>query len=183
VKLVLAVLAALALSLTTSAAWAETKPLVILEVHTGWTVIGTKNTTGGFTPSIAATYLWSPSEQVRLGLGVDLGVFGFGGNTRWIGVLGGPTARVELTPWDAPLALTFGLSAGIGRVPVCTPWESPICPRFVGLFPAASIAGMYLTDSGVAAGLAFSARLVNTLIGTTSSYEPSLVIAASFGRK
>jgi hypothetical protein len=42
---------------------------------------------------------------------------------------------------------------------------------------------MYLTESGLAIGGSFAARLVNTLIGTTGSYEPSLVIAASFGRK
>jgi hypothetical protein len=171
-----------ALLLTRSAS-ATPPQQIAIEARAGWTILGTTNPTGGFTPQIAATYLWAPSDTVRLGLGVDLGAFGFGGAARWIGVLGGPTARIAVKPWSKPLSLSLTLSAGFGRAPVCTPWPDPICPRFVGSFPAATLSGMWTAQSGLTIGASFATRLANTLIGTSVGFEPALVVGGILARK
>ncbi len=179
----LAILAALALLLASYGARAEHKPLVLVEARGGWTVIGQKNPITGFTPTLAGTYLWTPSAQVRLGLGLDFSVV-LGGSPRRTGILGGPTVRVEVKPWEAPFALSLTVSAGLGRAPVCTVWPGePLCPRFVGLFPAAALAGSYLTESGVYVGGAFGARWFHTLIGDAASLEPSAFVGVALGQK
>ncbi len=155
----------------------------ILEARTAWTILGTRNPTGGFTPGAGAFYLFGVGEGAALGLGADIGVFGFGGAARWIGVLGGPTARFSLKAGNAPLAFSIGVAADFGRIPVCTPWDRRICPRFVGLFPSATLAAAYVSESGLMVGASFSARLVNTLIGTMGSYEPGLTVGFFLTRK
>lgn len=172
-----------ALALAAPDARADTAPQrILVEAHGGWTVIGAKNPITGFTPGLSGTYLWSPSDKVRLGLGLDLNVI-LGGAPRRTGILGGPTARLEVVPWETPFALSLAISAGLGRAPVCTVWPEPICPQFVGSFPAATISGSYLTESGMFAGGSFSARWFHTLIGDTASLEPSAFIGVYFERK
>ena len=156
---------------------------LVIEARTGWTILGTKNPTGGFTPGAAASYLFSLGEGVGLGLGADFGIFGFGGASRWIGILAGPTARLSLKAGNAPLAFSFTVAADFGRVPVCTPWEHPICPRFVGIFPSAALAGAYVSQGGIMVGGSFSVRVVNTLISTTASYEPALFVGLFLSSK
>lgn len=182
-KALVGAVAAAGLMLAAVPARADSGGQLIIEARTAWTILGGKNTTGGFTPGVAATYGIPLGEGAALGLGADLGVFGFGGGSRWIGVLGGPTAKLLLKAGSAPVAFSIGIAADFGRVPVCTPWEHPICPRFVGLFPAASLAVMYVGDSGLMVGGSFSARLINTLIGTSGSYEPALTVGFYLSRK
>ena len=174
------VVAALALP---APARADSAPQIIIEGRTAWTILGTKTPTGGFTPGASASYLFGVGEGVALGLGADIGVFGFGGAPRWIGVLGGPTARLSIKAGNAPWAISIGVAASFGRIPVCTPWPEPICPRFVGLFPSATLAGAYVFDSGLMIGGSFAARLVSTLIGTQGSYEPALTVGVYLSRK
>ncbi len=178
----LSLLIALALLLAGPSARAEHRPEIVVEARGGWTVIGVKNPITGFTPGLAATYFWTPNERVRLGLGVDFAVI-LGGGPRWTGILGGPTARVEVKPWAAPFVASLSVASGIGRAPVCTPWPDPICPRFVGLFPAASLSGAYLAESGLLFGASFGVRWFHTLIGDTASFEPSAFVGANFGGK
>jgi hypothetical protein len=175
-------LISLSLLLASPALHADHKPAVVVEARGGWTVIGVRNSITGFTPGLSATYLWAPSEHVRLGLGVDFAVI-LGGGPRWTGMLGGPTARVEFKPSTAPFVAGLSVSSGIGRAPVCTPWPDPICPRFVGLFPAATLSGAYLAESGLLFGASFGARWFHTMIGDTASFEPSAFVGANFGGK
>lgn len=172
-----------AILLLAATAHADVAQQLVIEARAAWTILGTKNPTGGFTPSASALYMFPVGEGVHLGLGADVGVFGFGGASRWIGVLAGPTARLGLKAGNAPLAFSLTLAADFGRVPVCTPWKDPICPRFVGLFPSAALAVMYVNDGGLAVGGSFTARIINTAIGVTASFEPAIVVGGYLSRR
>lgn len=156
-----------------------------MEASAGWTILGPslKHATGGITPRITGDYALGLSDMVHVGFGADIAVFGLGGGARWVGVLGGPVVRFNVAPLTAPLRLDFAVAFDFGRIPECTSWEHPICPRFVGFFPAGKVAAFYQTDSGVAIGAFFAARIIHTAVGWSGSYEPGLAITLTLDRR
>lgn len=58
--------------------------------------------TGGIMPSLTGWRTWFHGEAVEISIGADVGVFGLGGMSRWLGVLGGPAASVRGLPFSMP---------------------------------------------------------------------------------
>lgn len=89
--------------------------------------------TGGVMPGLSVRHVWSAGDHAELGLGAQVGAFGFGDETRWIGVLGGLHGSAAWRPIRG-LSLSGEFDADVGRIPICNPWG--LCLRFIGLFPS-----------------------------------------------
>jgi hypothetical protein len=180
----LGVAAALSLLGSTTTAAGETAAKVDAEVNAGWLIIGNGgNLSGGFGPRLAASYGFALSERSHLGVGAEVGVFGFGRASRELWVLGGPTVRLSGRPWEAPVALALTMALDFGGGPICNRWkENPLCPRFIGAYPSATIAGLYQAESGVSFGATMGAQVFNSSAGFIIGFTPSVVGVISFGR-
>lgn len=141
-----------------------------VETRASYVVIGGGRETGGLMPSLSARHLWAPSEKVDLTLGARLGLFGLGGGSRWIGVLGGPTASAGWHPSPA-WTLGAGVDFDVGRIPVCNAWG--LCMRYVGLFPAAEIGGAYAVAAHAEITAALTVRVISTWAVTAPTFEPA----------
>lgn len=142
-----------------------------LDASAAYVVIGGSPSTGGIMPAVTFRRTWAPTESVTLGAGVGLGVFGLGGDSRWIGVLGGPVVSASWRPWTPPLSLTASFAADFGRVPRCNAWGW--CMRWIGFFPAPS-AGLSYDSGRLGASAAVAVRVISTWEGATVSVEPAL---------
>ena len=173
-NIICAVMAALLIS---SGARAESGRKVTIEAAGSWTVISNgPNSTGGFGPRVTASYGFALSERAHLSFGADFTAWGFGDDARWIGILGGPLARVSGQPWSAPVDLALTLSFPAGRAPICNAWaEHPMCPNFIGVYPAMALGAIYKTERGGGIGASFAAQVFNSSAGVLFGFTPSIV--------
>ena len=168
--------------------WAER---LSFGVGTGWTIVtppgptppGGKTTTGGLTVRADAAYSWKLSDSASVGIGAGIGAFGFGSAWHWVGILGGPTAQLAIKPWQPPVVRGLRLGLDVGRYPECTPWEHPLCPRFVGLVPAIGLSVTGVTESGVTVGASGAAQIFNNPIGLSAGAQLSLVVGLNLTRR
>lgn len=143
------------------------------EARAAYVVLGGGRPTGGLMPSLAARRSWSPSEKVDLALGARFGLFGLGGGSHWIGVLGGPTATATWHPAPA-WSLSVAFDADAGRIPVCNRWRpEPLCLRFVGFFPAGEVGAAYAGWNHVEITATLTLRAVSTLAWSGPTFEPA----------
>lgn len=154
--------------LVTSLANAEPRTIDIA-ASASYVVIGGGRNTGGLMPSIAWRWTWQ-ARAADLSLGAHLGLFGFGGSPRWMGVLGGPTAAIAWHPRSA-WTVGVGVDVDVGRLPVCNAWG--LCLRYIGVFPAGSVGGAYVLANHVEATAALTVRAVSTLGWTGATFEPA----------
>ena len=97
-----------------------------------------KTLTGGWMPTAQFSY-GLPVGEGELRVGGELGAFGFGAPSNWLGILGGAFADIGGRPVARiPVAavLTGRLSAG--RVPVINSWGFPL--KYSGVYPGAALA-------------------------------------------
>ncbi|AGP40213.1 hypothetical protein SCE1572_40345 [Sorangium cellulosum So0157-2] len=165
----------LALSLAPTGARAEesASPRWEIGVKAAYVVLGGRATraTGGIMPSITGLRRWPIREAVDIGIGADVGLFGLGGDARWLGVLGGPAAAIRAMPFRAPLSLELTTRLDFGRIPVCNAWG--LCLRYLGLFPAVEAGAAYLSTQHVAIVATCGVRFINTLAWSGVSVEPA----------
>ncbi len=76
--------------------------------------------TGGIMPSVTGLHRWPVREAVDVGIGAGVGLFGLGGDARWLGVLGGPAAAVRVVPFRIPLSFELATRLDVGRIPCAT---------------------------------------------------------------
>jgi hypothetical protein len=144
-----------------------------IDVRAAYVVLGGERATGGLMPLAAARHTWLLSDVGDVAVGAEFGAFGFGSETRWIGILGGPTVSGSARPWSGPVAVSLAFAASVGRIPVCNDWG--LCLRYVGLFPSANLSVAYYTNRVLAIGASCSVRYVDTLAWTGASWEPSVI--------
>ncbi len=181
-KRIATLLVLVALALVGTNARAD-RPVFVFEAKAGYTIIGSKNPTQGFFPQASAAMLFTPGEGVRLGVGLDAGVL-FAGSARHIGFVGGPLGRLELNPWSEPIAVRLTVASGLGRLTRCTVWPvNPICARFWGSFPEASIGVVYLGKGGLLVGGEYGVRIVDTWVDTALGHRFVATIGGAFGLK
>lgn len=146
------------------------------EVRGARVVLGDEHQTGGFMPQVAARRVWAVASWADVGLGAEFGVFGFGDETHWIGVLGGPTVSGSVRPWSSSVAIGLEVGGDFGRIPVCNDWG--LCLRYVGFFPSFSAKATWYASKAFAIGAALSGRPVMTLAWQGASWEPSVHVRA-----
>jgi hypothetical protein len=127
--------------------------------------------TGGMMPSLAARRMWL-LNNVSLGLGGELGVFGLLGDASWMGVLWGPVVSVGARPFGAPLSLEASVHLDFGRVPTCTTWG--LCSRYLGLFPVAEVGLAHSPTKATAVVASCGVRFIRTLGWSGVSVEPAI---------
>ena len=76
------------------------------DVKASYVVLGdhAKHSTGGLMPSLTVRRTIALRENVSLGLGAHLGIFGLFRDASWVGVLGGPILSAALQPARAPVS-------------------------------------------------------------------------------
>ncbi|WP_437675419.1 hypothetical protein [Sorangium sp. So ce131] len=170
------VAASVAMSLVSAGARAEegTPPRWQVDVKAAYVVLGARGSraTGGLLPSIAALHRWPVREAVDIGLGADVGLFGLGGDARWLGVLGGPTAAARVMPFRVPLSFELSARLDFGRIPVCNAWG--LCLRYLGFFPAVEAGTAYLSSQHAAVVATCGVRFIKTLAWSGASVEPTV---------
>jgi len=114
--------------------------------------------TGGMMPSLTGLHLWSLRDTADIGLGADIRLFGLGGSTHWLGVLGGPVATARIMPFSVTLTFELSMRLDFGRIPVCTPWG--LCSRYLGFFPAAEGGVAYRFTPHLSAAATCSVRII-----------------------
>jgi hypothetical protein len=131
-------------------------------VHLEYEVIGAHRATGGAMPQVFVQHWWSLIDKTLfVAAGADLGVFGFGADSHWIGVLGGPTVAVALAPWDKPVAIGLKFAMDFGRIPVCNAWD--LCLRYVGAFPTGEFRLVWFPSENTGFGVNIAGEYVNTV--------------------
>lgn len=140
------------------------------EARASYVVIGGGRPTGGMMPSFVAKRSWALAEHVDLAVGAHFGMFGFGGGTSWLGVLGGPAAWVAWRP--SSISFTLGANADVGRVPVCNAWG--YCMRYIGLFPAGELATSWAASSRFDMTVTLDVRAVSTWGWSGATVEPGV---------
>ncbi|WP_434042791.1 MULTISPECIES: hypothetical protein [Sorangium] len=165
----------IALSLVSTGARAEegTPPPWQVDVKAAYVVLGASATraTGGIMPSVTGMRRWPLRDAVDIGLGADAGLFGLGGDARWLGILGGPAASARVMPFRAPVSLELTAWLDFGRIPVCNAWG--LCLRYLGFFPAAELGAAYLSTQHVAVVATCGVRFIRTLAWSGVSVEPA----------
>lgn len=164
-----------ALSLVSTGARAEERapPRWEIDVKAAYVVLGARaaHATGGIMPSVTGLRRWPVRDAVDVGIGADVGLFGLGGDARWLGVLGGPAAAVRVMPFRAPLSFELAARLDFGRIPVCNAWG--LCLRYLGLFPAVEAGAAYLSTQHVAVVATCGVRFIRTLAWSGVSVEPA----------
>ena len=112
-----------------------------------YTVLGGAHKTGGLTPMVAARHVWEINDAMRASAGIDLGIFGFGDELHWVGVMAGPTGSISVRPWKPDVRLTLGVQLDFARLPTCNDWAESVCLTSTGIAPAASF-GVDVYTSG-----------------------------------
>lgn len=165
---------ALLLVVSSSAQAAEplAPPAWSMGLRSAYVIMGGKRPTGGLMPTAEVLHAWKLGGA-RFAAGGEIGAFGFGYATRWIGVLGGAVAAISGKPWSAPLELRGALHASFGRVPTCNGWG--LCIQYTGFYPAASIALAYEPSERVSIGAFCAARRAVTYGWTGWGVEPAIV--------
>lgn len=105
-----------------------------LSAEVGYTILGpSRHQTGGTSPGASLTYRHAITTTWSMLGGARFQMIGIESGARWIGILGGVGAGVEL---HASHSFATNASAHIdaGRLPVCNTWG--LCLRFNGLYPA-----------------------------------------------
>ncbi|WP_437777171.1 hypothetical protein [Sorangium sp. So ce1097] len=164
-----------ALSLTSTGARAEdgAPPRWQIDVKAAYVVLGASGAraTGGIMPSVTGMRRWPLGDAVDIGLGADVGLFGLGGDARWLGFLGGPAASTRVTPFRVPVSLDLTARLDFGRIPVCNAWG--LCLRYLGFFPAVEGGAAYLSTQHVAIVATCGVRFIRTLAWSGVSVEPA----------
>jgi len=160
---------------TPRAAFAGSNDGLVVEARFGGHIIANgQNYSGGWGPSILAVYDWDLGGHAHVGLGLDGALFGLGRGSYWVGVLGGPVARVAGRPWQAPVDVALTVSGDFARVAICNEWPRPLCPHEIGFAPGFTLAALYATDGGGSYGLSLSAQVYNGAFGTIVSWAPQV---------
>ncbi|WP_437764699.1 hypothetical protein WMF27_33940 [Sorangium sp. So ce281] len=164
-----------ALSLLPAVARAEegAPPRWEIDVKATYVVLGSRATraTGGIMPSVTGLRRWPVRNAVDIGIGADVGLFGLGGDARWLGLLTGPTAAVRGRPFRAPVSFELAARLDFGRIPVCNAWG--LCLRYLGFFPAMEAGAAYLSTQHVAIVATCGVRFIRTLAWSGVSVEPA----------
>ena len=156
-----------------SSAFAEEKTPWEADIRMAYVILGSAHPTGGIMPAIAGRYSWTLSDKVTASAGASCGVFGFGDQSHWIGVIGGPTGSISVQPFTAPVRFTLGIEASFGQLPTCNNWQpAGLCMRNYGFFPATSLGFSVYTKGHMAAGGSILVRDVNTWAWHGASWEP-----------
>lgn len=150
------------------------------EAQIGIMVIGLKNPTGGVMPTLAAGYSWPLGPRSSFGFGADLGAFSFT-SAHYFGFLGGITAHIGGKPWSAPVALDIMVMADGGRVPICSTWKRPSCPRWWVISPGLKTSAAFEMESGLSIGIFAATHPFNTPMALTLSIEAGASVGWRFG--
>lgn len=165
---------------TASAQAAQTE--VGVEAHGIWKrVANGQNVTGGFGPEIRASVALALSDDARVAFGANFLALGFEGGSRTLWTLGGPTIQITGHPWQAPVWLTSTLALEVGRVQLCNRWPTPLCPRFVGIFPELDVGAMWEPGKGVKLGPSVGVQYFSAQVGTLVGVTVAVSGVVSFG--
>ncbi|WP_129355321.1 hypothetical protein [Sorangium cellulosum] len=165
-----------AMSLVPTGARAEdgAPPRWQIDVKAAYVVLGARaaRSTGGIMPSITALHRWPVREAVDIGIGADVGLFGFGGDAHWLGVLGGPMAAGRVSPFRVPLTFELAARLDVGRLPVCN--ARGLCSRYLGFFPSVETGAAYQSTQNAAVVVTCGVRFIQTLAWSGVSVEPAV---------
>ncbi|WP_437801145.1 hypothetical protein [Sorangium sp. So ce693] len=165
-----------AISLVSTVARAEdgTPPRWQIDVKAAYVVLGARaaRATGGIMPSVTGLHRWPVREAVDVGIGAGVGLFGLGGDARWLGVLGGPATAARIVPFRIPLSFELATRLDFGRIPVCNTWG--LCSRYHGFFPAVEAGASYRSTEHMAVAATCGVRFVQKLAWSGVSVEPAV---------
>lgn len=141
------------------------------ELRPTYVVLGDQVQSGGFAPQILGRRLWRPADRWTLLAGVQLSMFGFGNEARWMGIWGGVHGGFRYQPTRHPVLVGLGAFDDFGRAPVCS--NLGVCVQYIGNYPGASAEVVY--DAGpTSLSLNVNVRGVNTLGWSGAVVEPAL---------
>lgn len=176
-RTLLAVALLLLASSSARATAATAPPAWSVGMRSSYAIMGGKRPTGGLMPTAEVLHVWTVGTA-RISAGGELGVFGFGDEARWIGVLGGGVVAASGRPWTVPIEIRGAVHLDFGRIPTCTNWG--LCLQYVGFLPAASATLAYQPSERVSLGAFCAARRVVTLGWSGLGVEPAITGAVSW---
>lgn len=91
-----------------------------IDVKAAYVVLGARaaRATGGLMPSVTGLHRWPLRKAVDISAGAGIGLFGLGGDARWLGVLAGPAATARAAPFRIPWSFELSARLDFGRIPV-----------------------------------------------------------------
>lgn len=132
------------------------------DASTAWLVMGPRaHQTGGLVVSAAVTRTIALSERVGLAVGGELSCFGMDAGSRWMGVLGGATARLRLQSAWRSVSVGVGAHLDGGRIPIINAWGLPL--NYAGFFPSGSAFLGYAPSPRVSFDASGAVMVVETL--------------------
>lgn len=132
------------------------------DAHTEWLVMGpAKHRTGGMFLAGAVTKSVAIGERVSVALGGEMSFFGVDAGSRWMGILGGATARLRCQTAWRPVTVGLGAHVDGGRIPIINAWGLPL--NYAGFFPSASAFIGYAPSKRVSFDATGAAMIVETL--------------------